>query len=74
VQDDKRFEAAMKVGGWPSLGMARASTAGGAPSFAHFAKGGYRKADSKWSYATLALNQILPHPSLTFTTPDSSSR
>ena len=28
-------------GGWPGLQIAEAATAAGAPSFAHFAKGGY---------------------------------
>jgi hypothetical protein len=52
---------------------------GGVPRPCAFCKRGYGNADREWffdeeSYTFAALNEIFPQPSLTFTTPDSSSK
>ena len=46
----------------------------GAPSFAHFAKGGYHKRLHLRGHAARSGNEIFVHPSFTLTGPASSKR
>ena len=73
VQERALIETQLRLGmspggGWPRLLTLVATTKRvGAPSFAHFAKGGYYKRQHLRSYAARSRNEIFPHPSFTLT-------